>query len=226
MPRNKNKIRNIAIYGASGFGLEIAMLIEQINAVSKKWNTIGFFDDNKPQGNVINDLKVLGGISDLNNWKTELNVVFGIGIPKIKNSVFSKINNHKILYPKIIHPSVILGNNKFLQIGEGTVICAGTIITTNIEIGKYVLLNLSCTVGHETKIGDFTSFMPTCNISGEVEIGKGNFWGTGSKIINGKSVGNNVIVGSGAVIINDIPDNVTVVGIPAKIIKENPNITF
>ncbi|MBW1915883.1 MAG: acetyltransferase, partial [Deltaproteobacteria bacterium] len=69
------------------------------------------------------------------------------------------------------------------------------------------------------EIGDFSSFMPSCNISGEVKIGEGTFWGTGAKVINQKSIGNNVTVSAGAVIINDIPDNVTVVGVPAKIIK-------
>jgi serine acetyltransferase len=61
--------------------------------------------------------------------------------------------------------------------------------------------------------------MPTCNLSGEIRIGEANFWGTGAKIINRKRVGNNVTVGAGAVIVNDVPDNVTVIGVPARVIK-------
>lgn len=63
--------------------------------------------------------------------------------------------------------------------------------------------------------------MPICNISGEVEIGEANFWGTGAKIINQRKVGDNVVVGAGAVIIDDVPDNVTVVGVPSRVVKSN-----
>ena len=82
-----------------------------------------------------------------------------------------------------------------------------------------MILNLACTVGHETEIGDFSSFMPTCNISGEIKVGEATFWGTGAKVINRKTIGNNVIIGAGAVVTIDIPDDVTAVGVPARIVK-------
>ena len=63
--------------------------------------------------------------------------------------------------------------------------------------------------------------MPTCNISGEAKIGEDTFWGTGAKVLKQKKVGNNVIIGAGSVVVTDIRDNVTVVGVPAKIIKGN-----
>lgn len=214
-------MKEIAIYGAGGFGLEIAMLIEQINEVSHEWELIGFFDDGESEGKFINGYPLLRGINKLNQWESELFVVLALGIPKTKKSVLKKIRNKNISYPTLIHPSVITGNKKYLAIGEGSIICAGTIITTNISIGKHVILNLACTVGHQTEIGDYSSFMPTCNISGEVKIGESNFWGTGAKIINQKIVGDNVTIGAGAVVTQDIPDNVTAVGVPARIIKRN-----
>ncbi|HID28455.1 MAG TPA: acetyltransferase [Desulfobacterales bacterium] len=213
-------MKPIAIFGAGGFGLEVAMLIEQINEVAPQWDIIGFFDDGVPEGEVINDYTVLGGMQSLNDWSSDLSLVLALGIPKTKKSVFEKIRNPKVDFPVLIHPSVILGNKKYIKIGEGCIICAGTIITTNISIGKHVILNVACTVGHETEIGDFSSFMPTCNISGEVTIGESTFWGTGAKIINQTTVGDNVIVGAGAVVVKDIPVNVTVVGVPAKVIKQ------
>ena len=76
-------------------------------------------------------------------------------------------------------------------------------------------------MGHEVEIGEFSSFMPTCNISGEVKIGASTFWGTGSKVINRKQIGDNVIIGAGAVVTQDIPDNVTAVGVPASVIIRN-----
>ncbi|MCY1374212.1 putative acetyltransferase EpsM [compost metagenome] len=89
----------------------------------------------------------------------------------------------------------------------------------NINIGKHVILNLACTVGHDTTIGNYSSFMPSINISGEVVIEDGVYVGTGAKIINQLEIGTNTIVGAGAVVSKTLPPNCTAVGIPAKPIK-------
>jgi len=217
----KTALKKIAVFGAGGFGMEVAMLIEQINEVKPEWEIVGFFDDGEPEGKMINEYPVLGGVEKLNQWPSELHVVLALGIPATKRTVHSKIVNQNIRYPVLIHPSVIIGKRKYVTIGDGSIICAGNIITTNISIGKHVIVNLSCTVGHETEIGDYCSFMPTCNISGEVKIGEAAFWGTGSKVINQTTIGNKVIIGAGAVVTSDIPDDVTAVGAPARVIKKH-----
>lgn len=215
-------MKDIAIFGAGGFGLEVAMLIDQINAVSREWKLIGFFDDGKIKGQVINDLSVHGGVEELNAWPRPLDLVFALGSPSTKKAVDQKLYNPHISFPTLIHPSVIMGSSKYVSIGEGVIICAGTIITTNITIGRHVVLNLACTVGHETTIGDYSAFMPTCNISGEVTIGECTFWGTGAKVINRCRVGDHVTIGAGAVVVRDLPSGVTAVGVPAKVIKSKP----
>jgi sugar O-acyltransferase (sialic acid O-acetyltransferase NeuD family) len=217
----KKAQKEIAVFGAGGFGLEVVMLIEQINEETNGWEIIGFFDDGIDVGKIINDYPVLGGINELNQWDRELSIVFALGLPRTKKAIFEKIKNKNISYPVLIHPNVVIGKNKYVSIGEGCIIAAGNIITTNISIGKHVILNLACTVGHETRIGDFSSFMPTCNISGQVDIGVATFWGTGAKVINGLKVGNNVIIGAGSVVINDIIDDVSVAGVPAEVIKKH-----
>ncbi len=195
------------------------MLIEQLNAEGGQWELIGFFDDKIKSDTLVNGYPVLGGTEKLNAWDDPLALVLGLGLPKTRQTVIANITNPRIHYPTLIHPSVIMGSSAYLRIGEGCIICAGTIITTNIDIGDQVVLNLACTVGHETTIGNFSTFMPTCNISGEVEIGEATFWGTGAKVINRTRIGDNVIVGAGAVVTKDLPGNVTAVGVPAKIIK-------
>lgn len=210
--------KKLAIYGAGGFGLETAMLAEQINSVSKQWEIAGFFDDGISEGAIVNGYRVLGGMDRLNGWSGELYLVLAVGTPLVRRSIFRGISNEKILFPTLIHPSVILGNPKYLSIGEGSIICAGNIITTNISIGRHVILNMACTVGHESAIGDFSAFMPTCNISGEVTIGEATYWGTGAKVINRVTVGDEAVIGAGAVVIRDIPAGVTAVGVPAKVV--------
>jgi sugar O-acyltransferase (sialic acid O-acetyltransferase NeuD family) len=212
------KKKAIAIYGAGGFGREVAVLLEQINAVTGEWENIGFFDDGKPIGSKINDYPILGGFGDLNSWQKRLHVVFALGNRSKCMELVNKIDNRNIRFATLIHPSAILSSSRYVSIGEGSIICAGSIITTNVKIGRHVFLNLACTVGHDTIIGDFSAFMPGCNISGEVSIGDCTYWGTGAKIINCCKVGDRTIIGAGTVVIHDIPVGVTAVGVPARIV--------
>jgi serine acetyltransferase len=92
-------------------------------------------------------------------------------------------------------------------------------ITTNVKINDFVILNLQCTVGHDTVINNLAAFMPSVNISGEVNIGEGVYVGTGAKIINQLEIGDYTIVGAGAVVAKSLPAHCTAVGVPAKPIK-------
>ena len=212
-------MKDIAIFGAGGFGREVQMLIEDINKKEKIWNIIGFFDDGHKKGEIINNIPILGGIKELNACKENLSVAVAIGNPQTKEKIIQNITNVLIDFPTLIHPSAIMGNNEYLKIGRGCIICAGCIITTNIEIKDFVILNLACTVGHDTIIGNYASFMPTCNISGEVNIGECVYCGTGAKIINQIDVDKHSVIGAGAVVVRNVEANTIVAGVPAKVIK-------
>ena len=211
-------MKDIAIYGAGGFGREVKMLIDQINKVDNKYNFIGYFDDGYKIGQKINGYPVLGGINELNNFSSDLQLVFSLASPKVKEKLLMSISKRNITYPILIHPNCLIGDDN-VTIGEGSIICAGNIITVDIVIGTHVILNLGCTVGHDTGIGDYSSFMPNVSISGEVNIGKGVYCGTGVKIINQLQIGEYTTIGAGAVVAKSLPTNCTAVGIPAKPIK-------
>lgn len=212
-------MKKIAIVGAGGFGREVLMLIEQINKNVHTWEPVGFYDDNKRINENINGFKVLGKINDLEKINYKLHIVLAIGDPKTKKIIRENINNSNIVYATLIHPSVILEKTQFVEISEGTIIACGTNITTNIIIGKHVILNLNCTVGHDTNIGDYCSFMPSVNISGNVKIDECVFMGTNSCIVNDLTIERNTIVGAGAVVSKSLPASCTAVGIPARPIK-------
>ena len=214
-------MKDIAIFAAGGFGREVLTIINAINNYRPMYNILGFFDDGLEKGALVNGYEVLGGINDLNAWNKPLSVVICVGSPVTKVKIINLINNEYIDYPTLIHPSVIIGDNNYVSIGKGCVICAGCLITTNIVIDDFVILNLGCTVGHDTIIGKYASFMPSVNISGEVKIGECVYVGTGTKIINQLSIGDHTIVGAGAVVAKDLPNNCTAVGVPAKPIKFN-----
>ena len=210
-------MKKIAIYGAGGFGREVKTLIDQINDCSYEWDFEGYFDDDpKFRDQNINGFPVLGGISQLNILDHETAIVLAIGDSKLKKECIQSINNSKIYYPVLIHPSVIIGDKQNVNIGEGTLITAGNILTVNIEIGNHVMINLDCTIGHDASIGDYCSIMPSVNISGNVKLNEGVYVGTGVKIINNLEIGANSVIGAGAVVIRDIMPDKTYVGNPAK----------
>jgi sugar O-acyltransferase (sialic acid O-acetyltransferase NeuD family) len=211
-------MEKIVIVGAGGFGREVKMLIDQINLKESKYEFIGYYDDGFKMGTVINFNEVLGSIEDLANIDCEINVVIAVGAPHVKRKLVEKLTNSKISFPTLIHPTVLIGD-EFVSIGKGCIICASTIITCNIDIKDFVILNLMCTVGHNTVINSFASFMPSVNISGEVVIHEEVYVGTGAKIINQLEIGKQTIVGAGAVVSKTLPEKCTAVGIPAKPFK-------
>lgn len=212
-------MKDIAIFGVGGFGREVLTLIQDINRVEPTWNVVGFFDDGYEVGYEVHGLKNLGGAKELNEWKTPLSVVIAIGTPRIKRAILNNIKNTLVDYPTLIHPSVIIGDRDYVKIGKGCILCAYTVVTCDVEIGDFVILNLACTLGHDTVVKDYCAFMPTCNISGECVIEEGVYCGTGVKIINQTSIGAETIVGAGAVVVKPLPVKCTAVGAPAKAIK-------
>lgn len=106
-----------------------------------------------------------------------------------------------------------------MEIGEGTIICAGTIITVDIKIGNHVIINLDCTLGHDDVIEDYVTIYPSVNVSGNVTIGESTELGTGMQVIQGKKIAAETVIGAGAVVVKDIEEKGTWVGSPAKKIK-------
>lgn len=209
-------MQDIVIIGAGGFGREVAWLVEEINEVKKTWNLMGFLDSSKKVGQIINGYSVLGD----ETWALEhpdVEVVIAIGDPVVRKKIADKLQPKNIRFATLIHPDVSVHFS--LNIGLGTIICKGSILTVNIDIGNHVIVNIDTTVGHDVTIEDFVTIFPSANVSGNVDIGSYTLIGTGTQIIQERKIGENVYLGAGSVVNKDIPNDSVAVGVPAKVIK-------
>ncbi|NOT76604.1 MAG: acetyltransferase [Cyclobacteriaceae bacterium] len=206
-------MKDIAIYGAGGFGRETALLLHQINLQSAQWNFIGFYDDKLKIGLQVDKHKVLGGIKELNKVSDSMNIAIAISDPLIRKSIVEKING-PFQFPTIIHPACQTGdeNNKF---GKGCILTSGVIFTTGIELKDFVIVNLLSTIGHDVVLENYSTIMPGCSISGYVQIGECSMMGTGARILQNLKIGSHCKIGAGAVVTQNFPDHKTIVGIPA-----------
>lgn len=208
-------MKNIAIYGAGGFGREIACLIKLINAKEKQWNLVGFFDDKLEKGTQNEYGVILGDIDVLNSYTDELGIVLAIGNPNKLNDISRRISNKHIFYPNIIAPDVNFLDKESCCMGVGNVFCSNTVVSCNISIGKFNLFNIGVILGHDVSIGNYNIFNPAVRISGNVVIEHNNFFGVSSVVIQQKKIGSNVVIGANSVIIRNTINNSTYVGNPA-----------
>lgn len=211
-------MKQIVIIGAGGFGREVQWLIERINEQNMTWKIKGYIDDGVEIGTQINGYTVLGGVQTLLNRKEKISVVCAIGSAKTRKRIIDKLSSDDNLeFPNLIDPNVQM--SRYVNLGKGNIICAGNILTTNITVKDFAILNLGCTIGHDAVINSFVTVYPSVNISGCVTIGENVEVGTGTQIIQGKNICANAIVGAGSVVVKDIENEGTYVGVPAKPIK-------
>lgn len=216
----REKLRGpVVIVGAGGLGREFLDVIEAVNRAKPVWRVIGFIDDNpKFSGTKVSGYPVLGGSS----WfakpeATNVGVVVAIGDNRVRRRVVESISSRKVHFPNLIHPSAIV--TRFVELGQGIVITAGCVLTNNISIGDNSILNLDCTVGHDTVLEKFVNLNPGVHINGNNHVKEGAYVGSGAVTIQGISLGRWSIVGAGAVVVRHVPDKVVAVGVPAKPIK-------
>lgn len=207
------------IYAAGGFAREVAWLAETVEAECAGQKVLGFVDDSKDRvGQVINGYKVFSFEEVLlREEKPQFSVA--IGSPSARQKVSERILSHGGELVTLIHPRV--ERSRWLDVGAGTVICAGSILTTNIKLGVGVQINLDCTVGHDVLMDDYATLAPGAHISGFVHLGKRVYVGTGAVIINGNAdqpliIGDDAVIGAGAVVSKSLQGGMTYVGIPAR----------
>jgi|SRR5665647_155721 len=203
----------ICIVGAGGFAREVlCCIIDGLKIPYSKIEEIACF----MVANEDYDVKSIMGIDVIPHSlfdPTLYKVVVGIGDPILRKKVVDKLPSNT-MYTTIIHPSAVI--SQWVEIGEGSIITAGTIITCNVKIGKHAHLNLHTTIGHDCEIGDYFTTTPGTNISGNCKFGDGVYFGTNSAVKQGIEICNNVTIGMGGVVVKNILEPGVYVGNPVK----------
>lgn len=218
-------MKQIAVYGGGGFAREVAWLVQSCNTeLNKPYELVCFIDDDtNKQGTVLNGIPV-HGLQDAFQLFPDAYVVSGIGSPIAREKTMKKALDAGFQFTNIVHPNVVY-SQEWNDLGIGSVICAGNILTVNITLGQHVQINIDCTVGHDAILGDYTTLAPGVHVSGWVHFGKRVYVGTGVNIINGTQdnpliIADDVVIGAGACVTKSITEpGVTVVGVPAKALR-------
>lgn len=142
---------------------------------------------------------------------TGIVATIAIGNPVVRRRIAEELH---LNWTTISHPSARIGPR--VTIGNGTMVCAGVVITCDVHIGRHVLLNIGCTITHDCVIGDYSAIAPGANVSGNTIIGETCLIGTNASIIERHRIGSGAIIGAGAVVTRDVADGAIIVGNPGR----------
>jgi len=206
-------MKTISIFGAGGFAREVLCLL--IDA-GKEARVACFVEPDevwKPRE--INGLPV----KPQSSFDPALSeAVIGIGDPRIRRKIVSELPQ-ETSYATAIHPNVV--RSRWMEIGEGSILCAGTILTCNIRLGKHTHLNLVTTIGHGCTMGDFFTTAPAVNISGNCHFGNNVYCGANASIREKITICDDVTIGMGAVVVKDITEPGIYVGNPLRKLEKH-----
>lgn len=204
-----NRSRRLHVIGAGGHAKVVVALAEALG-----WTIAGIFDDRPgPLPSVLGH-DVVGSTRDMPDTPETLAVI-AIG----GNSVRSKLAQQfqDVTWARLIHPSAWVAPSS--EILPGAVVMAGVIVQPDVMVGSHTIINTAASIDHDCQIGDFVHIAPGSHLAGNVTVNQGAFLGVGTCCIPGVTVGSWATVGAGSVVLKDLPDQVTAIGVPARIIE-------
>lgn len=200
----------LAILGASGHGKVVADTAECCG-----WQSVEFFDDAWPglQENglwsVVGDTAALmGRLADFDG------VLVAIGNNRIRHGKLLELQAAGAHLATLIHPAATV--SRYAAIGEGTVVFAGAVVNADTRVNLGGILNTGCSIDHDCVLGDAVHISPGARLAGGVHVGDLSWIGIGASVRQLIRIGPRVMVGAGSVVVSDIPNDVTVAGVPAK----------
>lgn len=197
----------VVIIGYSGHSFVVCDIFKLL-----EFDILGYFELNEMDYNPFN-LTYLGSESTI-KVNDERQVFVAIGNNAIRERIAINLEYDLV---NAIHPNAVIADS--VIVGLGVLVSANAVINSLSTIGNGAIINTGVIIEHECKVGAFAHIAPGAVLAGNVRVGDRSFIGANSVVKQGVVIGNDVIVGAGSVILNDVPDNVTIVGNPGRIIN-------
>lgn len=203
------------VLGAKGFAKQLLPSLE------KDYSThLAFYDGvNHYHSEVLFEkYKILTSVNQAREYfKIQNQFCLGIGGTNSRSQMAEDFTKMGGELKSIIDQNATIDKHD-IKIGAGVSILRKVLIENSVSIGEGTVLNVSVAIHHDSIIGNYCEIGPGARILGNCKVGEFSFIGAGAIIMPYVSIGNNVVIGAGAVVIKDIPDNVTAVGNPARIV--------
>jgi len=222
--RHNKMYRLIFITCCSIFKI-VTDIINLTEEYKENFEVVGFIDDNPElKGKIINNFEVLGGIDDIEQIIKEHNITDAViclpeGYIKIRKKYYDICKEKGLSMPNFIHPSSVIAGD--VRIGDGLICCANSVINPGSIIGNNVIIWTGTTIDHDNFISNHVYISPGVHLAGGVKVNECVMIGTGAIVTPQIIIGSNVIIGAASLVNKDVIDNVTLYGIPARIIRKN-----
>jgi UDP-perosamine 4-acetyltransferase len=204
-----------------------AKVVVEILKLNNEFEVVGLLDESNDKiGKEVAGVSVIGNDALLPGLlaKGVRHAFVGVGTVGRQSSesnrrieLYEKLSQLGFDVVQAIHPTAIISDSA--EIGLGATIMAGVVINADARIGDNVIINTGAIVDHDCIVGNHAHIATGACLSGGVRVGEGTHIGAGAVIRQDINIGTNSVVGAGAVVVNDVPDNVVVMGVPAKIHK-------
>ncbi|MBP7177102.1 MAG: acetyltransferase [Thermoclostridium sp.] len=207
-------MEKLLIVGAGGMGKEVVDLVLAVD----QFEIAGFLDDDPNKKNtLVNQIPVLSDLDQMDKYRAIKHLVIAVANPGVKKRIAAIAEKAGFQFPNLIHPSVVFGSG--VSLGQGNIICAGSIVSTEVCLQNFITINPQCGIGHESNLHSFSTLYWGVHLGGNAIIGEGCELGTHSCVLQGLKLTDNTILGAGAVAVKSIEQPGTYVGIPARIMN-------
>ncbi len=206
----------LVIVGAGGHAREAAWLA---GACEAPWTVLGHLDDRAElQGTQVGSLPVIGRIDDWTRCEGEPWFFVALGSPRQRRTVVERMKAlGQPRFAILVHRGAVRSGRD--TIGEGSMVAAGCVVSTDVAIGSHVILNIGCTVSHDSVLDDYATLAPGVAVPGAVRVEAGVELAIGCSLRQGLRVGRGAMVGMGAVVTKDVGAGDLVIGCPARTIR-------